>query len=110
MTEAEQHLWYRLRAHRTFGKFKRQVPIDTYVVDFACLSAKLIIEVDGSQHLESNRDAIRDATLQRQGYRLLRFWNHDVLHRTDAVLEAIMLALSPNPSPARAGEGSQETT
>jgi very-short-patch-repair endonuclease len=79
MTDAEQRLWYRLRAHRFSGyKFKRQVPIEPYVVDFACLNAKLIIEVDGGQHAESKRDEARDAYLQRKGFRILRFWNHDV--------------------------------
>ena len=106
MTDAEQHLWYHLRAHRSLGKFKRQVPIGSYVADFASLGAKLIIELDGSQHLDSVRDVSRDQWLESQGYRVLRFWNHDALLKTEQVLEAIRIALSPSPSPAKAGEGS----
>lgn len=94
MTAAERRLWYRLRAHR-FGtlKVKRQVPIGPYIVDFACLRHKLIIELDGGQHADNAQDIERDAWLEQCGYRVLRFWNHDVLKRTDVVLEQIGRAL-----------------
>jgi very-short-patch-repair endonuclease len=104
MTDAEQRLWYRLRAHRFRNlKFKRQVPIGPYVVDFICFDRKLIVEVDGGQHAGNPRDEGRDAWLSRGGYRILRFWNDDVLKRTNAVLEEIAGAIdsSVTPLPAR---------
>jgi very-short-patch-repair endonuclease len=100
MTNAERRLWYRLRAHRFAGhKFKRQVPIGSYVVDFACLNRKLIIEVDGGQHAATRRDRRRDGWLKNQGFEVLRFWNSDVLANTDGVLELIMMKLDDRPSP-----------
>ncbi len=108
-TDAEQRLWQHLRAKRLLGlKFRRQKPIGTYVVDFICQERMLVVELDGGQHLESESDRARDAWLARRGFRILRFWNHDVLLETDAVLEAIRMAaeeafpgnaLSPGPSP-----------
>ena len=105
-TEAEQRLWYYLRAHRFMGlKFKRQKPIGNYIVDFICLSPKLDIEIDGSQHAEQvGYDRCRDTWLREQGFLVLRFWNNEVLNQTEAVLESIrqtILALSPGPSPTR---------
>ena len=99
MTDAECRLWYRLRAHRFEGhKFKRQVPIGRYVVDFACLHRKLIVEVDGGQHAENASDRQRDDWLRAHGFHVLRFWNHDVLRNTDGVLEMILSALAQPPS------------
>jgi very-short-patch-repair endonuclease len=95
-TEAEQRLWRLLRNRRFVAfKFRRQVPVDHYIVDFICFEARLIIELDGSQHAESERDQIRDAYLTAQGFRLLRIWNADLLGRPDHVLEAVWHALSP---------------
>jgi very-short-patch-repair endonuclease len=80
MTDAERRLWYRLRGHRFEGyKFKRQVPIGPYVVDFACLNHGLVVELDGGQHSESAGDAERDRYLRSKSLRIRRFWNHDVL-------------------------------
>lgn len=80
MTDAEQFLWRQLRAHRLVeAKFKRQQPIGPYIVDFVCFEARLVIEVDGGQHQDCNTDRIRDAWLESQGFRVLRFWNHEVL-------------------------------
>src|SRR5690348_5276772 len=91
MTDAEQRLWYRLRGHRFDGvKFKRQVPIGPYIVDFACISRKLVLEIDGGQHAESETDRRRDQWLREQGFHVLRFWNNDVLKQTNSVLEVIM--------------------
>src|SRR5262249_4138160 len=107
-TDAESRLWYQLRAHRFAGwKFKRQQPIGPYIVDFVCLSARLVIEVDGGQHLENEADVVRDAWLRREGFDVLRVWNNDVLMQIESVLEHVLahLPLSPGPSPAR-GEGS----
>jgi very-short-patch-repair endonuclease len=94
MTQAERRLWYHLRAHRFEGfKFKRQIPIAAYVVDFACLSCSLIVEIDGGQHSAASSDRVRDEILKAKGFRILRFWNNDVLRNTDAVLGEILLAL-----------------
>ncbi len=97
MTDAEQALWYRLRRRQVGNhRFRRQVPIGPYVVDFCCVESRTVVEVDGSQHLESVRDVHRDDWLQAEGYLVLRFWNHDVLARADAVLTQICEALSSN--------------
>ena len=103
MTEAETRLWNRLRDHRLNGwKFKRQTPLGGVRPDFTCAKAGLIVEVDGSQHADdAPQDARRTAFLGRQGYRVLRVWNNDVLARMDAVLEAILAELT-DPHPAQA--------
>lgn len=92
MTEAETRLWYHLRAKRLNGlKFRRQQRIGGYIVDFMCHEHKLIIELDGGQHAEqAEYDRIRTEFLNRQGYRVVRFWNHDVLQHTQSVLEEIL--------------------
>ena len=96
MTDAEERLWKYLRAHRRAGwPFRRQHPIPPYVADFASIDAMLIIEVDGGQHAESERDAARDAYLAARGWRVLRFWNNDVLANTDGVIAEIVRALGP---------------
>jgi very-short-patch-repair endonuclease len=95
-TEAEARLWYHLRAGRFDGvKFRRQVPIAAFIVDFVSFERMLAIELDGGQHTESASDAVRDAELRQRGFRVLRFWNHDVLADTDAVLTAIRDTLLP---------------
>ena len=101
-TEAEQRLWQILRAYRLAGyKFKRQVPIDHFIVDFVCLRQRLIVEADGSQHAESVTDARRDAYLEAQGFRILRFWNNDIFNNEERVCEEILTALTA-PLPAAA--------
>jgi very-short-patch-repair endonuclease len=107
-TDAESLLWRQLRAHRLERfKFRRQQPLGPYIVDYVRFGERLIVEVDGGQHLDSAADARRDAWLREQGFTVLRVWNNDVLLKTDAVLEHIAshLPLCPGPSPAR-GEGS----
>ncbi|MGS0540208.1 endonuclease domain-containing protein [Xanthomonas oryzae pv. oryzicola] len=90
MTAAERLLWCRLRDRRLLGfKFRRQCPVGPYVADFACLERALIVELDGSQHLDASSDAARETFLHRKGLQLLRFWNNEVLVRTDAVCDAI---------------------
>lgn len=100
-TDAEQILWYHLRAHRFMGKkFKRQKPIGRYVVDFVCLEEKLIIELDGGQHTDHvDYDQVLDSWLKNEGYTVLRFWNNQVMQELEGVLERIWLNLSPSPSP-----------
>ena len=99
-TDAEQALWRRLRRRQLLGrKFRRQQPLGRYIVDFVCLEARLVVEVDGSQHLEQQSyDEVRRCWLERQGYRVLRFWNNDVLAETDSVVETIAQVLE---QPAR---------
>jgi len=111
LTDAEQKLWYHLRAHRFMGrKFKRQKPMGRYVVDFVCLEEKLIVELDGGQHAENvEYDHVRDSWLRSEGYTVLRFWNNELMNEMEGVLERIRLtlsneaipseALSPSPSP-----------
>ena len=102
-TEAERRLWAMLRDRRfsTF-KFRRQVPIGAYIVDFVCYDTRLIVEADGGQHCESASDARRTAWLDSQGYRVLRFWNHEILAQPREVMDRLYTALnSPSPrSPA----------
>jgi adenine-specific DNA-methyltransferase len=115
MTDAEALLWKLLRNRRLAGaKFRRQHPIGRYILDFYCVEQKLCIELDGSQHGEAVAyDQLRDQCLQRQGIRILRFWNNQMLMETEGVLEKIYQALSgtapidaltPPPLP-QAGEG-----
>jgi very-short-patch-repair endonuclease len=90
-TDAEKHLWYNLRANRLGFKFKRQVPIGTYIVDFICLEKRIIVELDGGQHLDNQKyDLERRAWLNTQGFKVLRFWNHDVLEQTTLIIEVII--------------------
>ena len=94
-TDAERALWQKLRNRQLLGvKFRRQVPIKGYVADFAALEIKLIIELDGSQHIENKEaDEFRTGFLQREGYKVVRLWNNDVLLRIDYVLEFIFQAV-----------------
>ncbi|MBS0214112.1 MAG: endonuclease domain-containing protein [Proteobacteria bacterium] len=112
-TDAERHLWRCLRGRHVEGfRFRRQVPPGPYVVDFVCPQAKLVVELDGGQHGDQVAyEQARTASLSAQGYRVIRFWNHDVLARTEAVLDEIHRELTksvtpPQPSPSlRVREG-----
>ena len=92
MTDAEKLLWSRIRRNQIDElPFRKQVPIGPYVADFACLPIKLVIEVDGGQHDERKaQDDARTAWLEGQGYRMLRFWNNDVLGNIEGVLQVIV--------------------
>ncbi|MDH2385144.1 endonuclease domain-containing protein [Bradyrhizobium sp. CER78] len=93
-TDAEIALWKHLRNRQIDGhKFARQVPIGNYICDFACREKRLVIEVDGGQHAGSAADAIRDRYLADEGYRVLRFWNNEVLGNIEGVLTTIEAAL-----------------
>ncbi|MDR6234193.1 endonuclease domain-containing protein [Pseudomonas oryzihabitans] len=95
-TDAERALWQHLRGKRFQGfKFRRQHPYGRYILDFVCLEARLVIELDGGQHQGSVADRTRDAWLGAQGFQTLRFWNHDVLNQPEAMLERLFAALSP---------------
>ena len=91
MTDAERFLWSRLRRRFLGAKFRRQVPLGPFIVDFACMRSTLVIEVDGGQHLESAADAARDQWLAENGFRVLRFWNHEVFQNLDGALETIAM-------------------
>lgn len=87
-------MWSILKAGRMDGaKFKRQEQIGDFIVDFVCFKARLVIEADGSQHAESSRDEKRDAWLTAQGFRMLRFWNNEILTESDSVAERIYVEL-----------------
>ena len=95
MTDAEHALWRILRNRQFAGiKFRRQVPVGPYIADFVCFEARLIVEADGGQHAESQHDAVRDAWFATQGFRVLRFWNNDILKNPEGIMIAIALALS----------------
>jgi very-short-patch-repair endonuclease len=110
-TEAEKKLWLSLRHYKKRGlHFRRQVPIDGMIVDFACYAARLVIEVDGGQHNEETNaaaDRERDLRLSRNRFQVLRFWNNDVLQNIEGVVSAIDAALAAPPpqTPPRKGEG-----
>lgn len=93
-TEAERVLWRQLRQAELPVRFHRQVTLGPYIVDFVCYSANLILEADGGQHLNSQADRERDAWLEAQGFQVLRFWNHEILHHPEAVLTVIHDALT----------------
>jgi very-short-patch-repair endonuclease len=101
-TPAERRLWSMLRDRRMpTAKFRRQHVIAPYIVDFACIERSLIIEVDGSQHADSVSDRQRDAYLARLGFRILRFWNNDLLENPSGVFEMIYATLhTPHPPTA----------
>jgi very-short-patch-repair endonuclease len=93
LTDAERKLWYALRDRRLQGaKFRRQAPVGPFIVDFLCVSKKLAIEADGSQHAESRRDIARDKWLAENGYRVLRFSNRDIHLDQESVLATIAAA------------------
>ena len=99
-TDAESKLWNRLRSRTLHNcKFVRQEPIGPYTVDFICREQRLIIEVDGGQHATDARDVIRDRWLSAHRYRILRFWNNDVLSNIDGVLETIAASLQIDAPP-----------
>jgi very-short-patch-repair endonuclease len=115
-TDAETVLWNRIRNRQVDGhKFMRQLPLEGYVCDFVCREKSLIVEVDGGQHNESLQDEIRDRKLNAAGFKVLRFWNNDVLGNLEGVLITIQGVLSgcrcpsPQPSPRKSGERERES-
>ncbi|AZT84492.1 endonuclease domain-containing protein [Marinobacter sp. NP-4(2019)] len=90
MTQAENHLWYHLRAYRLNGiRFRRQQPLGPYIVDFVHFGSRVVVEADGGQHNDSESDRKRDDWMQSQGYKVLRFWNHEILQQIEVVLSVI---------------------
>ena len=89
-TEAEKTLWHILRGRRFSGfKFRRQTPVGSFIADFVCFEARLIVEADGSQHADSARDAERDEWFEKEGYRVRRFWNADIMYRREMVEDTL---------------------
>ena len=125
MTDAERKLWFALRDRRFANfKFRRQVPIGQYIADFLCYATRVVIEVDGGQHAQSQHDARRDRWLEQNDFVVLRFWNNDVLSNLEGVLTYVLDVLrnrkpsAPSPasplcgsapSPAR-GEGTESSS
>jgi adenine-specific DNA-methyltransferase len=103
MTDAERLLWRHLRLRQaSTHKFRRQYAIGTYIADFVCIKAGLVVEVDGGQHASSvQHDELRTQTLEKRGYRVLRFWNNDVLTNIEGVLLVIELELKLKPPPSQ---------
>jgi very-short-patch-repair endonuclease len=94
-TDAEAAMWRLLRERRLSAyKFRRQVPFKNYILDFVCFEKRLVIEIDGSQHVESQRDAAREAVLSAEGFSIARYWNNDVLQQRTSVLEDILAKLA----------------
>jgi primosomal protein N' (replication factor Y) len=109
MTDAERRLWSILRGRRLAGcKFRRQHPVNPYILDFACVECRLAVEADGGQHAGNEADRRRVALLRARGWRVLRLWNNDILANTDGVVGIILRTLEstktpriPKPSPSR---------
>ncbi len=94
-TDAEAAMW-RLLRHRRLAhlKFRRQVPFQNYILDFVCFDKRLVIEIDGGQHVSSSSDGARDAALEAEGFRTLRYWNNDVFQKPSSVLEDLLPRLA----------------
>ena len=108
LTDAEKKLWARLRSRQLCGaKFRRQHPIGSYIADFCCVERGLVVELDGGQHSSQiQADQRRTAFIERQGYRVVRFWDNEILSDAEAVLERIVRVLDgPHPCPLPKGEG-----
>ena len=108
LTDAEKLMWRHLRGKQLEGfKFRRQEPIGNYVADFVCYEKRIIVEVDGSQHC-SEKDHERDRWFEGQGFKVIRFWNSEVLKNTEGVWEVIRktMLVSPSPNPSHQGRGS----
>ncbi len=94
MTDAERRLWSLLRGRRLSGyKFRRQRPVGPFILDFACVEHRLVIEADGGQHADNRADQRRTEWLERQGWRVLRFWNNDILSNPNGAADVILRAL-----------------
>jgi very-short-patch-repair endonuclease len=99
-TDAEKKLWRLLRSRQFASiKFRRQVPIGRWIVDFVAFQQKIIVEADGGQHAGAAKDLNRDADLAARGFRVLRFWNHDILKNPEGVMEMLGETLKDSPSP-----------
>ena len=104
MTDAEHKLWHALRGSQLDVKFRRQHPIDRYIADFVCIEPKLVIEIDGGQHADDAiLDVHRTTILEAHGFKVIRFWNNEVLQNLDGVVRVIAQELTPHPHPPLQG-------
>ena len=105
MTDAERRLWFLLRSRQLAGfKFRRQHPFGPFILDFACIEHRLVIEADGRQHVDNAYDQRRTAWLESRGWKVIRFWNNDILTNPEAVAIGILDAVGarpPAPSPSQ---------
>ena len=110
LTDAEKALWSKLRYRQLDGhRFRRQIPLGPYVIDFGCLASRLLIEIDSGQHVDrSEHDTRRTAWLESRGYRVIRFWNNDVMSNIDGVIEMIRTELAATPHPNPPPQGGRE--
>ena len=100
LTDAERKLWHLLRSRQlSHVKFRRQVPLGPWIADFVRYEHKIVVEADGGQHVDSERDKARDLDLAQRGFRVLRIWNNDILTNANGVLERILEAIETPPSP-----------
>jgi very-short-patch-repair endonuclease len=98
-TDAEAKMWRLLRDRRLAQfKFRRQVPFRNFILDFVCFEKRLVVEIDGSQYADSERDTAREAVLLAEGFRIARYWNNDVLQRYTSVLEDVLAKLAESGS------------
>ena len=98
-TDAEAKMWRLLRDRRLAqSKFRRQVPFQNFILDFVCFEKRFVVEIDGSQHADSERDTVREAVLLAEGFRIARYWNNDVLQRPTSVLEDVLAKLPESES------------
>ena len=105
MTIAERALWKILRRKQLDCKFRRQQPVGDYIVDFVCFEKKLIVEVDGGQHFGSEKDVERTNWLENEGFKVVRFWNNEIIRNVEGVYSKIVKKNSPSPSPSPQGRG-----
>ena len=98
-TDAEAKMWRLLRDRRLAQfKFRRQVPFQNFILDFVCFEKRLVVEIDGSQHADSERDTARESVLLAEGFRIARYWNNDVLQQPMSVLEDVLAKLAESES------------
>ena len=97
-TKAEKHFWIHVRNRQVGGaKFRRQWPIAKFIVDFCCSERRLVVEIDGGQHADNKNDLERTKLLEELGYRVIRFWNNDVMENIEGVIERLTKALADRP-------------
>jgi very-short-patch-repair endonuclease len=110
MTDAETKLWHHINRKSLGFKFRRQCPIGEYIVDFVSFDSMLVIEIDGSEHLDSKADVLRDEWLRSQGFKVLRFWDNEILDNIEGVLLRLSEELPPPSLPHEGGGGTERSS